>query len=202
MAKIWQKYLLIFVCFLMITNGLAENSDTTKIPCLKLNNYKIKGLIRDLIKDGSIRDNDVVLIGFVEENNEHYLDIIFSRKGQVFLLQASGLFHTQKFIGYSKIFNHDCYVFGNKAELFFVKKTYVQVPDYFNWLLSLNQMKWEDFLPSPHFVVDSDGNVEEVTLHITDRGARYKYAKKTFYANNAAELKQGLKIRTKSKSKK
>ena len=184
MNKIWKKYVLVFACFLMITNGFAENSDTTKIPCLKLNNYRVKSLMKNLIKDGSIiKDNDVVLIGVIEENNEQFLSFCFSKKGRLFLLQASSFFRAEKFIGYSKILNHDCFVFGNRTELFFTEKDSLQVPNYFNWLLSLNQMKWEDFF-TPFFMKDSDGNVIEGDLHILDRGITYKRVKKRFYPSN------------------
>ena len=179
MNKLWQKYLLILVCFLMTTSGFAGSPDTTKIPCLKLNNHRLKDLISDWIKEGHIEENDVVLIGFIEENNDIYMSFTLSRKNRLFLLQASSLYRTQKFIGYSKILNHDCFVFGDKAKLFFTKKDSVQIPNYFDWLLSLNQMEWVDFFP-PQFHKNLDGSLEEVEIHIQDRGTQYKYANKRF----------------------
>jgi len=177
MNKIWKKYVLISL--LMTTNGFAGNPDTTKTPSLKLKNCRVKGLMKDLIKDGAIRDNDVVLISFIEENNEQYLYFGFSSKGRLFLLTSSYELCTHKFIGYSKIFNRDCFVFGDKAEFFFTKKDSVQIPDYFDWLLLLNQMKEEDFLP-PYFRVDSDGNLVEVDMHVNVKGALYKCINKRF----------------------
>ena len=179
MDKICKRFLLIFACFLISTNGFANNPDTTKIPNLKLNNYKVKGLIKDLIKDGSIRDNDVLLINFIEEDNELYMRIVFSEKRRLFLLDASLECRTQKFMGYSKIFNHDCFVFGNKAERFFTKKDSVQLPDYFNWLLSINHMEIEDFFTKV-LMENSDGDIQEVTMRVDNGGVLYKYVKKHF----------------------
>lgn len=179
MDKIRQKLLLIVVCLLITINGIANNSDTSKIPTLKLKNHKVKDLIENCIKKGYIENNDILLIGFIEQDNELYLNIILSRKNRDFLLQASSLFRIQKFIGYSKIFNHDCYVFGDKAKLFFTKKDSVQIPKYFDWLLSLNHMEWEDFFPQ-HFAKDSDGNLIKVEMFIQDRGIQYKYVKRRF----------------------
>jgi len=180
MDKIWQKFLLIVVCLLMTTNGFANNPDTTKIPNLKLKNDKLKELIEDLIKEEAIEDNDVVLINFIEQDNELYLDIVFSHKNRLFLLNASWSCRTRKFIGYSKILNHDCYVFGDKTERFFTEKDSVQLPKYFNWLLSLNHMEEEDFLPPKHFNVDSDGNLREVVFDVDTFWLTYKYVKKHF----------------------
>ena len=179
MNKIWQKYLLIFVCFLITTNEITANPDTTKIPSLKLNNYRVKGLIRDLIKDGSIENDDVLLISFIEKNNEQYLTVALSDKNRLFLLPASLDVRNQKFIGYSTIFNHDCYVFSDRAGHFFTKKDSVQIPNYFDWLLSIDQMKIEDFLQRDTFE-DSDGNFVEVPIYVQQRGALYKYVNNHF----------------------
>jgi len=179
MDNVWQKYFLIFVCFLITMTGFSDNPDTTKIPYLKLNNHRVKGLIRDLINEGSIRDTDVVLISFIEENNELYLNIGFSIKKRYSLLPASLECRKKKIMGYSKIFNHDSFVFGDKAALFFTKKDSVPIPTYFNWLLSLNYMEIEDFFIFSQ-MEDSDGNIEKVRIHIDQRGVLYKYAKNHF----------------------
>ena len=164
----------------MPTNGIADNSDTTKIPNLKLKDYRLEGLIGDLIKEGSIKDNDVVLIDFRKQDNELYLNLGFSYKNRLFLLNASWSCRTRKFIGYSKILNHDCYVFGDKTERFFTEKDSVQLPKYFDWLLSLNHMKNEEFFSSKYFHMNSDGNLQEVIYDVQDRGFIYKYVKKHF----------------------
>jgi hypothetical protein len=159
--------------------GFAGNPDTIKIPHLKLNSHRVKGLIRDLIKEGAIRDTDVVLIGFFEENNEQYLHIVISTKKRYDILSASCEYRERKFMGYSKIFKHDCFVFGDNAKLFFIKKGCVQIPDYFRWLLSLNYMGIEDFAIYCQ-MPDSDGNMEKVRLHIDHRGVLFKYIKNHF----------------------
>lgn len=161
------------------TNEIANNPNTSKIPYLKLKNHRVENLIKDLIKYGRIRDDDVLLISFIEENNEEYLGILISRKEYCSLLTTSFEVYKQKIIGYSKIFNHDCYVFSEKAGLFFRKKDSVQIPDYFNWLLSLNQMDREDFVIKVRGK-DSEENVEEVRLHVDIRGVSYKYVKHHF----------------------
>ena len=163
MEKLWQKYLLIFVCLFITITGYSDNTDTTKIPYLTLNNHRVKGLIRDLVKDGYISDTDVILISFIEEKNEIYLYVGISIQMRYSLLGASFEFRNQKFMGYSKIFNHDSFIFGDKAELFFTKRKSVQIPDYFPWLLSLKHMEIKDFYIYTQ-LVDSDGNVEILRL--------------------------------------
>lgn len=168
----------IFFSFLFLSASAVHDSVPKQTPILILKNKQVKTLIDSLVLNtkGTNKSN-VILLSVCKFDGCQFLFVGCINKGLACYLITETEFQSQNLVGYLKISNYDCFVFGDQSTKRFFRRTKntILIPKKFEWISEVSSVRYMDDLFS-HI----DSHSSDIPLFITFDIQRYVYQKSKF----------------------
>jgi len=169
---------LIFFLFLFVNVSAIQDSVPKQIPIMMLKNKQIKTLIDSLVINtkGTDRSN-VILLSVCKFDRCQFLFVGCVNKGTACYLITETEFQSQPIVGFLKISNYDCYIFGDPSIKRFFRQTKdsILIPKKLEWLSEVSSIRYMDDLFN-HI----DTHFSDIPLYVTFDIQRYVYRKSKF----------------------
>ena len=175
-----KKILLLslLLCGVICACATAQDTLPKQIPILVLKNKQIQSLTDTLIFNtkGSYRSN-IVLLSVCKFNGCQFLFSGCINKGLACYLVKEPEFQSQQLVGFFKISEYECFVFGDNSigRFFRQTKDSILIPKKLEWISEVSKVQYMDDLFN-HIDTYSD----DVPLLITYDIQRYVYKKGKF----------------------
>lgn len=164
---------LLFFIFLFLNVSAVPDSIPKQISILMLKNKQVKTLLDSLVLNTKGTDkSNVILLSVCKFENYQFLFAGCINKGMACYLITETEFQKQPIMGFLKVSNYDCYIFGDSSVKRFFRQTKdsILIPEKFKWLSEVSNVRYMDDLFN-HITTYS----RDVPLHITFDIQRYVY---------------------------
>jgi hypothetical protein len=164
MRKIVITFVSIILC-LPLTYCKAQNQDYLTIPSLRIKNRRgaAKEITR-LIKENTIKQNDVIFVSFLTIDDENCMYVFFIDQFAAPAFKLNTLlmseYRLQPLKGYTIILNHDCFIFGQDANMYIKETGTLKLPDRYLFINALKDLDINDYYEKmKDFHIESYGYV-------------------------------------------
>ena len=168
----------IFFGLLFVSVSAVQDAVPKQIPIMKLKNKKVKTLIDSLILNTKGTDkSNVIFLSICEFDRCQFLYAGCVNKGMACYLITEPEFQSQHIVGFLKISNYDCYIFGDSSVKRFFRQTKdsILIPEKLAWLSEVSSVRYMDDLFNHVDTYSSD-----IPLYVTFDIQRYVYQKSNF----------------------
>lgn len=168
----------IFFSFLFLSASAVHDSVPKQTPILILKNKQVETLIDSLVSNtkGTNKSN-IILLSVCKFDGYQFLFVGCINKGLACYLVTETEFQSKNLVGYLKISNYDCYVFGDQSTKRFFRRTKntILIPKKLEWLSEVSSVRYMDDL-----FRHVDTHSSDIPLFITFDIQRYVYQKSKF----------------------
>lgn len=179
MLKCVSKILfLLFFSFLFVSVSAVQDTVPKRIPIMILKNKQIKILIDSLALNTKGTDkSNVILLSVCKFDRSQFLFTGCVNKGMACYLITETEFQSQHIMGFLKISNYDCFIFGDLSIKKFFRQTRdsIMISKELEWLSEVSNVRYMDDLFNHIDTYSSD-----IPLFVTFDIQRYVYQKGKF----------------------
>ena len=143
------RILIVAVFLSLFASTFSQNATLKQTPVMCLKNSRMNKVMDTLLQNtkGSSGAN-VIVLSMCKIHKYNYLFTYCVNKGFLPYLMAETEFQSLPLLGYAKILNYDCFIFGDKTVKHFFRQTrgFVQIKKEWSWLTDLPNIQYMDDL--------------------------------------------------------